>query len=64
MISVMKKELAKYFIDISKLTFAGVVLSVILEISANKSLILIFGGIATLVFAIWGFILLTIKKKK
>jgi membrane protein DedA with SNARE-associated domain len=60
----MKKELGKYFIDISKLTFAGVVLSVILDISSNKEMVLMVGIIATVLFAIWGFLLLTIKKKR
>jgi ABC-type dipeptide/oligopeptide/nickel transport system permease component len=58
------EQLVEYLIDISKLTFGGVVLSVILEISQNKILILGVGFMATLVFAIWGFLLLTIKDKR
>ncbi len=60
----MRKELAEYFIDISKLTFGGVVLSVILEISANKAYVLIAGGLATFIFAVWGFILLKKSRRK
>lgn len=58
------EQLGNYLIDVSKLTFGGVVLSVILEISQNKLLILGVGFTATLIFAIWGFLLLTIKNKK
>jgi hypothetical protein len=58
------EQLGEYLIDISKLTFGGVVLSVILEISQNKILILGVGFMATLVFAIWGFLLLTINDKR
>jgi hypothetical protein len=60
----MRKELGKYFIDISKLTFGGVVLSVILEISANKLIVLIAGSLATILLALWGFLLLKIKYKR
>lgn len=57
------EQLGEYLIDVSKLTFGGVVLSVILEISQNKMLILGVGFLATLIFAFWGFLLLTIKNK-
>lgn len=60
----MKKELGKYLIDISKLTFGGVVLSVILEISGNKVFVLLTGGVATIIFALWGFLLLNKKKRR
>jgi len=60
----LTEQIGTYLIDVSKLTFGGVVLSVILEISKNKLLILAFGFSATLIFAIWGFLLLTIKNKK
>jgi hypothetical protein len=54
--------LGKYFVDISKLTFGGVVLSVILDISHNKPLVLVVGVIATIGIALWGFILVNSKK--
>ena len=60
----LTEQIGNYLIDVSKLTFGGVVLSVILEISQNKILILSVGFLATLIFAIWGFILLTIKNNK
>ncbi|HEY9124051.1 MAG TPA: DUF6722 family protein [Bacteroidales bacterium] len=53
--------MGEYLIDVSKLTFGGVVLSVVLKISHNKLLVLIVGVLATLLFAIWGFLLLSIK---
>lgn len=58
----LREQLGEYLIDVSKLTFGGVVLSVILEISHNKPLILAIGGIATIGMAIWGFLLLNKKK--
>ena len=60
----MRKEFGKYLIDISKLTFGGVVLSVVLEISADKVVVLIVGSITTILLATWGFYLMTIKKKR
>lgn len=55
----MRKELGKYFIDISKLVFGGVVLSAIFDIQDFPKLLVILSGfIATLIFAVIGFILL------
>lgn len=53
----MRKQIGEYFIDISKLTFGGVVLSVILEISNDKLLVLIIGGTTTMLLAVLGLIL-------
>lgn len=58
----LREQLGEYLIDVSKLTFGGVVLSVILEISHNKPLILMIGGLATIGMALWGFVLLNKKK--
>ena len=58
----LREQLGKYFVDISKLTFGGVVLSVILDISHNKPLVLGVGVIATIGIALWGFILVNSKK--
>jgi len=62
--SGMKKELGKYFIDISKLIFGGVVLSQIINITENKHIVLILGVIAAALFAIMGFGFINTKKKK
>ena len=57
------KELGKYFVDISKLVFGGVVLSTILKIdNVDKWLVLILGVTATTVFGFAGFYLM--KKGK
>lgn len=55
----MKAKIADYLLDISKLVFAGVVLSVILQIEgASKLAILLTGICATVIFALIGFILM------
>ena len=51
----MRKELGKYFVDISKLVFGGVVLSQILGVSENKTLIILLGLLAAALFAFIGF---------
>jgi hypothetical protein len=57
-----RKELGKYFLDISKLVFGGSVLASIMKIEdASIVWIFVLGSIATIIFAIIGFI--TIKKK-
>lgn len=57
-------QLGEYLIDVSKLTFGGVVLSMILEVSHNKMLVLFLGALATIGVAVWGFILINYKNKK
>jgi hypothetical protein len=55
----LRKEVGKYFLDISKLVFAGLVLASVLKIEdINKIWILIAGSLVTLIFAIIGFIIL------
>ena len=58
----IREQLGEYLIDISKLTFGGVVLSVILDISDNKPLVLIFGIFATIIIAVLGFLILNKKR--
>ncbi len=58
----MRKQIGDYFIDVSKLVFGGVVLSTVLDIdSVPKMSILIIGICATVLLAIFGFLL--IKEK-
>lgn len=57
-------QLGEYLVDISKLTFGGVVLSAILEVSQNKTLILLYGIGSTVLMAVSGIIILSIKNKK
>jgi hypothetical protein len=60
----MRKELSKYLLDISKLTFWGIVLTVILEIEANKLVILGLGLIASFILALIAFLLVMIGNRK
>ncbi|MBW8051019.1 MAG: ABC transporter permease [Cytophagales bacterium] len=58
----MRKEIGQYLIDISKLVFGGVVLGTIFNIGdIPKSTLLLLGVLATLIFAIWGFLLIKDK---
>ena len=54
----MKTELGKYFVDISKLVFGGVVLSQILNVTENKTILIVLGITASVIFALLGFIIL------
>ena len=56
------KEVGKYWLDISKLIFGGVVLATILKIEdINKLMVLGLGIIAAAGFAVFGFIKLKNK---
>ena len=55
----MKEKIADYFLDISKLIFAGVVLSTILQIESMSRLVILSMGLyATVIFAGIAFILM------
>ncbi|MFI5218993.1 MAG: DUF6722 family protein [Bacteroidia bacterium] len=57
------KEVGKYFLDISKLIFAGVVLASIIKIEdISKTKVSFIGFIVTLILALIGFIILKPKK--
>ena len=57
-INHMKEKIADYLLDISKLVFAGVVLSAILQVEGiSKSAVLFSGISATVIFALIGFTL-------
>ena len=57
----MTEKIGNYLLDISKLVFAGVVLSTVLDLEASKTSVLFFGVYATSVFALMGFLLLRKK---
>ena len=58
----MRKEIGKFFIDIAKLVFGGVVLGTVLKFEEFSSFsVLIYGIYATITFALIGFLLF--KKK-
>ena len=56
------KELGKYFLDVSKLIFGGVVLATILKIeNVNQGIVVSLGALATLLTSMIGFIILKRK---
>ena len=58
----IKKELAKFFIDVAKLIFGGVVVASIIKIEdVSRIWVLATGLLGTLGFALIGFLIL--KKK-
>ena len=58
----MNKEIGNYLIDISKLVFAGVVLSQVLGMTENKFVIFVAGILSTIFLVLAGFWFLNIKK--
>ena len=59
----MKKALARYLLDVSKLSYAGLVITAIVQGSGNSLYLLILGGSAATFTAIVGFFLLMRSKK-
>ena len=47
-------EVGKFFIDISKLVFGGIILASIMKLEVNKPLLFILGGISVVAFAFAG----------
>ena len=60
----LSEQVGDILVDIGKLTFGGVVLSAVLEMSKNKSIILLYGIGSTLALIITGLIFLNIKNRK
>jgi hypothetical protein len=59
----LRKEIGKYFVDISKLVIGGAVLSTVIDMGVvPKSLILITGVCIAISLAILGFILINEKE--
>ena len=57
-------EVGKFFIDIAKLVFGGIILASIMKIEINRSLLFIFGGVAVVVFALAGLLFIALSKSK
>jgi hypothetical protein len=58
----LRKEIGKYFIDISKLLFGGIVLATILKIETISKLWLVISGLlVSAIFAIAGFVIMNRK---
>jgi hypothetical protein len=53
----MREKLGDFFIDIAKLVFGGVVLSLILALEINKVAVLSIGVFTIIALAIFGFVL-------
>jgi hypothetical protein len=51
----VREKLGDFFIDIAKLVFGGMVLTVILDMNENKWIVLLSGIMATLLIAATGF---------
>ncbi|GGJ86550.1 DUF6722 family protein [Parabacteroides faecis] len=60
---VINEKLGDFFIDIAKLVFAGVVLSTLLDMEADKQSVLLLGVFTTVVFVKIGFRFYMKKKK-
>jgi len=59
----VRKELGRYFIDLSKLVFGGAVLSSILQIEeVSRGSILLAGIAATIIIGGFGFVLIRENK--
>lgn len=60
-----RNELGKFFIDIGKLFFAGMVLSSVLKVETFSGIILISGGIIiTLMLVVLGIVIINQSDKK
>jgi hypothetical protein len=57
----MKEQLGKYCLDLSKLVFGGAIISAIMKEDISLLWITLFGGLAVVILAIGGFLM--IKKK-
>jgi hypothetical protein len=53
----IREKLGDFFVDIAKLVFGGVVLSLILNLEINKVAVLSAGMFATISLAVLGFVL-------
>ena len=61
---VVLAEVGKFFIDISKLVFGGIILASIMKLDVNKPLLFILGGISVLAFAFAGLAFMALSKSK
>ena len=57
-------EIGKFFLDIAKLIFGGIILAGIMEIGVDKYLLFMIGGALTVIFAIAGLLLMILSKTK
>ncbi len=57
-------EIGKFFLDIAKLIFGGIILAGIMEIGVDKYLLFMIGGALTIIFAMAGLLLMILSKTK
>lgn len=57
-------EIGKFFIDIAKLVFGGIILASIMKLEVNRSLLFILGGIGVIAFALTGLLFIALSKSK
>ena len=57
-------EVGKFFIDIAKLVFGGIILASIMKIDVKQSLLFILGGIAVIIFVTVGLLFIALSKSK
>jgi hypothetical protein len=58
---IMKEQLGKYCLDLSKLVFGGAIISAIMKESISLFWVILLGGAAVVVLAIAGFLLIKNK---
>ena len=56
-------KICDYSLDMSKLVFAGIVLVTVMGYNTNKAIVLTFGVLATVLFALFGFYFYIVSKK-
>lgn len=52
---LLYQEAGKYFLDLSKLVFGGIILAEIMNLEINDEAMLIIGGVLVLVFGFIGY---------
>ncbi|MBQ9356804.1 MAG: ABC transporter permease [Prevotella sp.] len=52
---LLYQEAGKYFLDLSKLVFGGIILAEIMNLNINDGAIFGIGGVAVVGFALFGF---------
>ena len=57
-------EIGKFFLDIAKLIFGGIILAGIMEIGVEQFLLFLFGGLCVAIFAIAGVCFMMYSKTK
>lgn len=58
----LRKEVGKYFVDVSKLLIGGVVLSSVLKIEGLSNVVVIIAGfVVAMILAFIGFLILNLK---